>query len=69
LPKRVLFVLGMVARGQTLIRTMISGEPRYHYSPSGREAPRISAEEAIASGMLKPGEDGFWSGADQTWTR
>jgi len=69
LPKRVLNMIGRLAHGQTLVRTMISGEPHYHYRPSGLEAPRITAEEAIASGLLKPGEDGFFPGADQTWTR
>lgn len=69
MPKRVWSVIERVAAGQTLVRTMIDGLAVYHYRPSGREAPTISAEEAIASGELTPGGDGFWAGADQTWTR
>jgi hypothetical protein len=70
----VLRVIDRVAAGQTLIRTLIKNANGtqavvYHYHPSDRPVAQLSAEEAIASGELTPGQDGLFPGADQTWTR
>jgi hypothetical protein len=69
-----LTVLDRVAAGETLVRTLIKNANGtqavvYHYHPSDKAVAQLTAEEAIASGELKPGQDGLWPGADQTWTR
>lgn len=67
-------MLERIAAGETLVRTLIRNHNGthntvYHYHPSDQPVAQLTAEEAIASGELKPGQDGFWPGADQTWTR
>ena len=67
-------MIDRVAAGQVLVRTLIKSPNGtdaviYDYHPSDKAVAQLSAEEAIASGELTPGQDGLFPGADQTWTR
>jgi hypothetical protein len=73
LPKRVRDVIDRCRSGQILqkaFRFKEAGETEvtFTYQPSSKRAPPKSSEAAIASGLLRPNNDGlFDDGTSQTW--
>lgn len=68
-PKRIAKIVDRCRKGETLhlaLPQITRGETnkRYWFEPSGKPAPVVSTEQAIAMGLLIPAGDSLFGGID-----
>ncbi len=68
LPKRVQHVIDRCFAGEVMVKQLRETGPEFWFWPSGDACGPASAQEAIDTGLLKPGKDGLFGGPEaQTW--